>query len=121
MRVSQTGRADRATVHTGSDRSEDPSRAFRFFNRLAAAVQRPRILGSAALDICFVAAGRADAYFEHGIFVWDVAAAGLILERAGGVCEVLKDHGAFRMAVLASNGRLQAPLRAMLLPLIDPS
>ncbi len=121
LQVSATDDLTRATVHTGSDKSESPARAFRFFTALGLAVQRPRILGSAALDLCFVAAGRADGYFEHGIYLWDMAAAGLIIERAGGTCEVLKAHGGYRLAVLATNGRLHAPLKALLAPLLSPS
>ena len=42
-------------------------------------------LGSAATDICYVAAGRLGAYYESGLKPWDVAAATLIVEEAGGV------------------------------------
>jgi len=42
-------------------------------------------LGSAACNICAVAAGQTDAYFETGMHIWDIAAAGLILCEAGGV------------------------------------
>jgi len=40
--------------------------------------------GSAALDLCWVACGRLDAYFERGVQAWDVAAGGLIVREAGG-------------------------------------
>jgi len=43
-----------------------------------------RIIGSAALRLSFLAAGRLDAYIEYGVFAWDVAAGILILEEAGG-------------------------------------
>jgi myo-inositol-1(or 4)-monophosphatase len=117
LRVSDTGVLQQAVVATGADRSEDPSQAFRFLAAIGREVQRPRILGSAALDLCFVASGRVDGYFEQGIFLWDVAAAGLIVQCAGGSCEILREHGGHRMAFLASNGRIQQPLRDLLLPL----
>ncbi len=41
--------------------------------------------GSAALNLCTIASGGADGYYEFGIHVWDIAAAGLIVEEAGGV------------------------------------
>lgn len=41
--------------------------------------------GSAALDICYVAAGRCELYFEHVLSPWDYAAASLIVEEAGGI------------------------------------
>ena len=44
-----------------------------------------RMLGSAALNLCSIAEGSADLYYEFGIHVWDIAAAGLIVEEAGGV------------------------------------
>ena len=43
-----------------------------------------RGLGSAALNICYVASGYADAYWEFGLHIWDMVAAGLILQEAGG-------------------------------------
>ncbi len=47
-----------------------------------------RRLGSAAIDICYVACGRFEAFWEYGLHPWDMAAAALILERAGGkVCD----------------------------------
>ena len=45
--------------------------------------------GSAALDLCSVAAGRAGAYFELNLSLWDYAAGALIVEEAGGVCTSL--------------------------------
>ncbi|WP_228002044.1 inositol monophosphatase family protein [Nocardia australiensis] len=47
-----------------------------------------RRLGAAALDLCFVAAGRVDAYFEHGLNAWDWAAGALIATEAGAVVTV---------------------------------
>ena len=47
---------------------------------------RIRALGSAALNMCFIAAGRADAYYEFGIHCWDIAAGIVILTEAGGTC-----------------------------------
>lgn len=44
-----------------------------------------RAQGSAALDLCGVACGEADAYAEYGIHVWDIAAGILIVNEAGGV------------------------------------
>jgi fructose-1,6-bisphosphatase/inositol monophosphatase family enzyme len=46
-------------------------------------IRRP---GSAAMDMCAVACGRLDAYYELGIHIWDIAAAALIVREAGGVC-----------------------------------
>lgn len=48
-------------------------------------VYRIRSIGSAALSMCMVAMGAADAYFEYGIHCWDVAAGDIIVREAGGV------------------------------------
>jgi myo-inositol-1(or 4)-monophosphatase len=54
-----------------------------YFGRFARATQGVRRLGSAALDLCYVAAGRFDGYWELTLNAWDVAAGGLIAEQAG--------------------------------------
>lgn len=55
------------------------------FQRLVHRVRKIRITGSAALSFTYVASGRFDAYVETGVRLWDIAAGGLILQRAGGV------------------------------------
>lgn len=56
---------------------------FKYFERLAKKTQGVRRLGSAALDACYVAAGRFDGFWEFALRPWDIAAAGLIAEEAG--------------------------------------
>lgn len=56
---------------------------FKNFEKLAKMTQGVRRLGSAALDGCYVAAGRFDAFWELTLRPWDIAAAGLIAEEAG--------------------------------------
>lgn len=51
--------------------------------RMLPMVRDVRRIGSAALDLCMVAAGQLDAYYEHGLQVWDCAAGGLIAAEAG--------------------------------------
>ena len=55
-------------------------------------VRDVRRVGSAALDLCMVAAGRLDAHYEHGLNVWDWAAGALIAAEAGAVV-VLPEPG----------------------------
>lgn len=55
---------------------------FRRFMLETQGVRRP---GSAALDLCFVAAGRYDGFYEYALAPWDVAAGGLIVREAGGI------------------------------------
>jgi len=112
VRVSATPTLASSLVCTGTDKKSEPNTpSFAFFERIAAAVQRPRITGSAALDICFVASGAADGYFESGIFLWDVSAAGLIVQQAGGLAEPLDFLDAKRLRFLASNGIIHEELK----------
>ena len=65
--------------------------------------------GSAAIDICNVAAGRVDAYYEYMLSIWDYAAARLILTEAGGTitnAEGLATGGERKSPIIASNGAL---------------
>jgi myo-inositol-1(or 4)-monophosphatase len=79
-------------------------------------VQAIRQTGSAALNLCYVAAGRLDGYWERGIAPWDVAAGAVVVREAGG--SVTDFAGApFRAddrVVLASNGRLHEAMLAVI-------
>ena len=63
--------------------------------RVLPRVRDIRRAGAAALDLCWLAAGRVDGYFERGLNAWDWAAARIIVEEAGGVVTELKEdpHG----------------------------
>jgi myo-inositol-1(or 4)-monophosphatase len=70
-----------------------------------------RLLGSAALDMAYVACGRLDAYIEQGISLWDVAAGWILVETAGGSVEMrprkdMKD----KYSIVASNGVIDLKL-----------
>ena len=65
-----------------------------------------RRLGSAALDICYVACGRMDGFWEQGLNAWDIAAGVLLVEEAGGRVTAL-DGGPFILRtgrIVATNG-----------------
>lgn len=82
-------------------------RGIRRFAHISSRVCKMRILGSAALSLCYVAAGRLDAYIEQRIHLWDFAASQVILESAGGVLEFTPgDASALHGAVMAWNGLL---------------
>lgn len=78
--------------------------------------QAVRRAGSAALDLCAVACGRFEAFWEPGLKPWDVAAGSLIVQEAGGT--VTGYHGQpmdpFGGQILATNGRIHAIMAAML-------
>jgi myo-inositol-1(or 4)-monophosphatase len=119
IHVSDTGRPELAMLATGADKWDLGEHAFRFMRKVSEIAQRPRILGAAAVDMCLVAAGKLDGYFESGIYLWDMAAASLIVERAGGRCETLKAYPKHRVAFLATNGHLHDACRDALLPLLN--
>ena len=85
IRVSDTDEPIRALLVTGFPYDRAGMRAaVELFGRLTELTQGVRRLGAAALDLCYVAAGRLDAYYEKGLHAWDVAAGSLILKEAGG-------------------------------------
>ncbi|HSL21588.1 MAG TPA: inositol monophosphatase family protein [Vicinamibacterales bacterium] len=84
---------------------------FASFVGRARAVRR---LGSAAIDLCYVAAGRLDGFWERLLSPWDIAAGALLVEEAGGQVSGL-DGGPFNVRageVVASNGRIHGDLLA---------
>lgn len=86
------------------------------FDRFIREVRGFRRCGSAAIDLCYVAAGRYGFYFEQQLEPWDVAAGALIVREAGG--QVSDYSGGDRWLagrqILASNGRLHERCRARL-------
>ena len=69
-----------------------------------------RAMGSAALDLAYVATGRFDAYIEQGVNLWDIAAGVVLVEEAGGVMEyALNQSGGYK--VCASSGKIEYPLK----------
>ena len=86
---------------------------FRAFLGQARAVRR---LGSAALDLCYVASGRFDGFWEQDLKPWDVAAGALIVEEAGGRVTGM-DGSPFDPAaahLVASNGRIHPAMLAVI-------
>ena len=76
---------------------------------LIPAVRDIRRFGSAALDLCWVAAGRFDAFYESGLNAWDWAAGSVICQEAGGEVTRLPDD-----TLLATTPELRDPLIALL-------
>ena len=83
-----------------------------------------RSLGSPALTLCAIAAGRLEAYCEYAMDAWDIAAGQLILEQAGGTLTLFdgRPHrSADRADVAASNGHIHPELITALQELKDLS
>ena len=81
-----------------------------YFNSIITKIRGFRRNGSAALDLCYVACGRQDAYWEWKLKLWDLAAGLLIVEEAGGKVSDLNgnpiDTKTDRIHILASNGKI---------------
>jgi myo-inositol-1(or 4)-monophosphatase len=77
------------------------------FDAMVPRVLKMRMMGSAALALVYVAGGRFDAYIESGIHIWDIAAGGFILERAGGEFWRKPAVGEHKYQMLANNGLLR--------------
>ena len=83
--------------------------------RLIPAVRDVRRIGSCALDLCMVASGRLDAYYEDGVHVWDWAAGALVAEEAGAWMRLPAADGASELIAAAAPGiadEFAAALRA---------
>ncbi len=66
-----------------------------------------RVMGSAALDLAYVACGRFDAYIEQSVSLWDVAAGKILVESAGGKFEMTpREDTPEKISVVASSGRI---------------
>lgn len=82
------------------------------FSRLIKKGIPVRRLGSAAIDLCWVAAGRFDGFYEHQLHAWDSAAGFLIVEEAGGKVTNLKGeaYSPYKFGLVATNGRIHEEL-----------
>src|SRR5881392_2581566 len=70
-----------------------------------------RLMGSAALDMAYVACGRFDAYIEQGISLWDIAAGWILVENAGGSVELKpRTDMKEKYSIIASNGVIDLKL-----------
>ena len=88
IRVSGRKSLDRALLGTGFPYRDSNMLLDPYVNMLIGAIKTTegiRRAGSAALDLCYVAAGRLDAYWETGLSIWDLAAGTLIVREAGGI------------------------------------
>ncbi|HEU6447728.1 MAG TPA: inositol monophosphatase family protein [Verrucomicrobiae bacterium] len=112
VRVSDRSRINDALVAIGFSKSrENLEKSLPHLNRLARQAKKIRIMGSAALELAYVASGRLDVYIERRINLWDVAAGGLMVECSGGEFYTLPAKGKFRYAMIADNGKLRRKLK----------
>lgn len=108
LSISHTGELVSCLVATGFpyDRPRKLPKTIRVIQGLAERVLTLRANGSAAVDLCYVAAGRTDAFWENDLSPWDTAAGSLMVEEAGGrVSDGQGDpYDIFSREILATNG-----------------
>lgn len=112
--ASSNHRLDRAVVSSGFpvDKGENPDNNLDNVSRVMPLVRGFRRLGSAAMDMCYVAAGYLDAYWEMNLHRWDVSAASLIVEEAGGVIEEYRSDR--NISLIASSKALFPAIRPLI-------
>jgi len=120
IRVSATDDLERALIATGFPRrrEHEPENNFPAFARVKKVCQGVRRCGAAAMDLCWVADGSYDAYWERGLHPWDLAAGAAIVLAAGGTLTHLSG-GPLDLTdghTLASNGKLHPSLVELVRP-----
>lgn len=118
VKVSEGNSAMTACLCTGFpytylDMENGPLEVFERFIRKGVPVRR---LGSAAIDLCWVACGRFDGFYEHKLEPWDSAAGFLIVEEAGGRVTDFKGdkYSPYQHRILATNGRIHDEMLAFI-------
>ena len=118
LAVSKTPSVDKALLVTGfpydlRDDLDETLRSFRSFMGVSRAIRRD---GSAALDLCYLAAGRYDGFWEEKLGPWDTAAGSLLVEEAGGRVTDFggNDFHYESRTIVASNGLLHSAMLGVL-------
>jgi myo-inositol-1(or 4)-monophosphatase len=118
IEVSRVDYLKQALLSTGFpyDVLDDPSEALQHFESFMHRCQAVRRDGSAALDLCYVAMGRFDGFWELRLKPWDTAAGILIVEEAGGRVTDFKseNYSIYQDQIMASNGLIHGQMRTVL-------
>jgi myo-inositol-1(or 4)-monophosphatase len=118
IRVSQIEKIGDALLATGFpyDIHENPDMVLERFKRMVVNAQGIRRPGSAAIDLCYVAAGRFDGFWEEGLKPWDTAAGILIVKEAGGRVSTYEGEpcSPFSKNIVASNSLIHNEMTPLL-------
>ena len=121
LRVSKRNKLSGSLIGTGFPYRENTEWLEQYLEMLGAVIQETsgiRRPGSAALDLCYVAAGRLDGFWEIGLKIWDLAAGALIIREAGGRISDFQGTDDFLNSgnVVAGNPKVYAALSKLLAP-----
>ena len=109
QKVSPRSQLSEAVLAVGFAKSQDSiDHCLALYQYYGNAARKLRAMGSAALDLAYVAVGRLDAYIEQGVNLWDIAAGIVLVEEAGGKIETEIKAGR-KYRVCASSGRIDFP------------
>jgi myo-inositol-1(or 4)-monophosphatase len=118
IRVSRTKDVSESLLATGFpyDIHDNPYETMELFSRMLVKAQGLRRPGSAAMDLCYVAAGRFDGFWEQGLKPWDTAAGILIVEESGGRVTTFDGSrfSPFSDTIIASNGPIHDELMGII-------
>jgi myo-inositol-1(or 4)-monophosphatase len=111
VRVSKRAQIGEAVVAMGFSKSkENLEKSLPHLIRLSRSALKIRLMGSAALELAYVASGRLDLYVERTINLWDIAAGALMVECSGGECWTRPAPGG-KLRMCADNGLLRKKLQ----------
>lgn len=112
IRASTRAKLEEGILALGFSKSaESVEKCLELYQFYARRARKLRAMGSAALDMAYIASGRIDAYIEQGIKIWDIAAGQLLLEEAGGKVELTPRSEPHHYHIKAWNGRMDLPMK----------
>ncbi len=114
LAVSPTDDLGAALLSTGLPGGERRRRHIRTIPAFLERSREVRVMGSAAIHLAYVAAGRLDGFWEPGLNIWDVAAGILLVEEAGGRVTDLQGAPSRSGDILATSGRIHDAMVDML-------
>ena len=113
MRVSARSKLKDCIIFTGGpsfkSNSKDKESSLNEYNKISSKIMTPiRKMGSAALDMAYVAAGRCDGFWQRNLNYWDIAAGIILIKEAGGFVTDFKGDNKYleNKTILATNSKI---------------